>query len=524
MSSPSEDLDRLLAKMIDSELSAEERKDLNERLRRNPEDLEHASDFLILESLISNELRQDETGRILGHDIPLAATGHGGPEASPGKRSRSLTPLLAIAAIVLACVVAVPLLLKEHPAPVANPSDPSTAPVARMIQSFEASFGSGRPLEDGSISTGPLEILEGSIEIAFRSGPRLVIESPAQIEIMNDMTVSVLEGRIRARTPRDAAGFTITTPMARFESKGSEFGASIHTDRSTELHVFTGELQLTELSSGNKLDASEGFAREWRRSGSGKKVSEPDFQAFKSARAIANKRRHAYYRKLLQDPTILAFYDFQQDAVAPDTLVNRANPAKFDGAVDGADWIDGRFTDEGGLLFNGSEDRVTLRLPKQIDEVTMATWIRVDRFDTLFTTVLNSNGYDRNEHHWQILSDGSIRGGFNGVPDLPGERYRFNSANDIVRPGQWTHLAFTLNATSGVGRYYADGNYLGEGYFGAGIRPSFGLCHLGHWGGAYGWTTDRDLMGMMDEFLILQREMTHEEIKKLHRAGSPESW
>ena len=55
-----------------------------------------------------------------------------------------------------------------------------------------------------------------------------------------------MNGRIAAKVPRQATGFTVTSTLARIVDIGTEFSLKLEAEKSFELHVFEGlvELQL----------------------------------------------------------------------------------------------------------------------------------------------------------------------------------------------------------------------------------------------------------------------------------------
>lgn len=104
--------------------------------------------------------------------------------------------------------------------------------------------GVGTLLESGT----DLELIEGSVVITFASGAKVLLEGPTSLHLNSAMEVRLGRGRIAAKVPRQAVGFAVTSSLARFVDLGTAFSLSLRAEKSFELYVFEGlvELQLDE--------------------------------------------------------------------------------------------------------------------------------------------------------------------------------------------------------------------------------------------------------------------------------------
>jgi FecR-like protein/putative zinc finger protein len=105
-------------------------------------------------------------------------------------------------------------------------------------------LGVGSLLQDGE----EMKLVKGTALVTFSSGTRLLLEAPVALRLDSAMEVHLHYGRIAARVPTTARGFTITSPLAQFVDLGTAFTLNLVADKSFELHVFEGlvELQLDE--------------------------------------------------------------------------------------------------------------------------------------------------------------------------------------------------------------------------------------------------------------------------------------
>jgi ferric-dicitrate binding protein FerR (iron transport regulator) len=82
--------------------------------------------------------------------------------------------------------------------------------------------------------------------ITFASGVKLLVEGPTSLKLESASNVRLIDGRVAAKVPRHAVGFAVTSTLARVVDLGTQFSLSLHAEKSFDLHVFEGlvELQL----------------------------------------------------------------------------------------------------------------------------------------------------------------------------------------------------------------------------------------------------------------------------------------
>src|SRR5262249_13537994 len=101
-----------------------------------------------------------------------------------------------------------------------------------------------------------LKIDSGWLEIELNRGVKLSIEGPATWSIHDDNRATLSAGKLLARVPSQAVGFTIETPTAKIIDLGTEFGVQVDNHGTTDVQVFKGEIELqTNQPSSGKQNA-----------------------------------------------------------------------------------------------------------------------------------------------------------------------------------------------------------------------------------------------------------------------------
>ncbi|BCU77282.1 LamG-like jellyroll fold domain-containing protein [Luteolibacter sp. LG18] len=120
----------------------------------------------------------------------------------------------------------------------------SGAFVARITQASDAKWKSGQPLVGEWISTGIMELTEGSAQITFDSGASVRLQAPARLDVSSPNRARLELGKSIVDIPDQAGGFVIETPTGELRHRGSRFGVAVEEDGHAEVHVLAGEVEL----------------------------------------------------------------------------------------------------------------------------------------------------------------------------------------------------------------------------------------------------------------------------------------
>ncbi|VAX38340.1 hypothetical protein MNBD_PLANCTO02-2718 [hydrothermal vent metagenome] len=116
------------------------------------------------------------------------------------------------------------------------------------------------PIEkNGKIETGiQNELLEGSVDLLFSTGVKVMITAPATFQITGKNKMSLSRGMLLANvTTEEGKGFTVETPSGLVTDLGTIFGVEVDLSGTSSTQVFKGKVQLTS-SSGVKTALSAG--------------------------------------------------------------------------------------------------------------------------------------------------------------------------------------------------------------------------------------------------------------------------
>ena len=229
MNNPDKYIDALLDGVLDEEGCCE----LNEWIVASPENAEYFAELSHIHSRLHDWA---EAIGSCGVDDVVESVSQSVAFDSPKIRWQAK----AIAAAVVAALLAV-FLLNSDPAPVPG------GPVAELIESSGAKLvyhGRAMAAEEKVILSGDYQLVEGIASIGFESGVTLLIEAPAEFRVASSKLVELSSGRVSAHVPLEGIGFTIETPSADVVDYGTDFAVEVGKDRSSEVHVFEGEVKV----------------------------------------------------------------------------------------------------------------------------------------------------------------------------------------------------------------------------------------------------------------------------------------
>lgn len=111
---------------------------------------------------------------------------------------------------------------------------------------------SSRNQESGISPGEPLGITAGLVELQLTKGATLVIEGPADWKINGENSATLTRGKLVAKVPHQAIGFTLDTPQARIVDLGTEFGVAVDDEGAADVHVLRGRIDVQGNSRAGK--------------------------------------------------------------------------------------------------------------------------------------------------------------------------------------------------------------------------------------------------------------------------------
>jgi hypothetical protein len=433
----------------------------------------------------------------------------------------------------------------QHPgghAPGDADQETGDSTVAVLIQAPEAEWeDTGLPTRAGApLPPGWLRLKSGLARLEFYSGATVILEGPAELELISRMEAYCARGKLRVLVPPQAQGFTIGSPKLELVDRGTEFGLEVVGRDKTEVHVFQGKVDLfnTGLRQENGLQKALTTGQGLRLAGQdaphlirSNPTGFPTIQDLEG-RAQAQTRRlqeswTAASKLLRRDPSLVVYYPFQSEGPWGRTLRDEAGDRQqpHDGAIVGCSWVTGRWPGKQALEFKRVSDRVRLTVPGAFESITLAAWVRVDGLPNTNNSLMMSDRWPEGGLHWQIGENGTLILGVKARGKDPNGHYRAQQAFGPERFGQWAHLAVVYDRDAGQVTHYIDGRAVAEVPVQFDIPLQIGDAELGNWTptSSRSKVPIRFLTGCMDEFQVFSRALGEGDIERLYTQGRPSS-
>ena len=462
--------------------------------------------------------------------------------------------LQAAAIVVLAAVIAVLVVDRKQAVLIkVDPTDGSRTGDKRptLIQGQDFSDGAMAVLthavgvewegdlayaEGAALRPDTLKISQGLLQIEFFSGATVVVEGPAEFELIDPMKARCSLGRVRANVPHFARGFSVMSSDLQVVDLGTEFGFSASEDGSQELHVFDGEVTVQGGVVGNNPRHLMG--------GTAVRMHEDGMRFFDAAdeefadsqqiaslaSAAADEQRQQWLRyseELKANGDVLLYYSFDNQMAWSRRLSNdkKMVPDPLYGAIVGCRWAEGRWNGKAALEFKRSSDRVRISIPEKLNEVTLMAWVRIDGFDRKLNSLMLSDGWEPGGLHWQFTQEGALILGLRGEDGTPSASYTSNSVLGQQHLGQWLHLAVSYGGEGGEVVHYLNGRPIGRQQVKDHHEIEVPRGQLGNWSAGH-WppkteTDIRNLNGRMDEFLVFSAALPPSGVRDIFREGRP---
>lgn len=416
--------------------------------------------------------------------------------------------------------------------------------VAVLARSVDAEWAPPRAAHyTGEVlGAGQLQLKAGVIQIEFLRGARVVVEGPADLDLMADNALHLRLGRLQADVPGPAEGFSVRSGQFSVIGGVGAFGCVVSDQETAELHVFSGTSTWRPAagsSPSSPLPAGEGLGWE-----AGKPQSMPARRsAFLSEEELA-RRWAAQARQQMEAwrtssqtldarPDLLVHLDFEERRSGARTLVNRANhaPTGSGASLVGCDWVEGRWPGKGAVEFKQRSDRLWLSVPHGLEAATFLAWVRVDSLPNFTHALLTAEG-PGGKINWSLAHDGALSFGL----QVPGDgrgwlNHRSKTQVRSQQLGTWLCLVTVLGA-DGTVSHYINGEPAGSGQLAEWKGGRLGQCEIGNFATPVSGSTKssparpgpaaeppRNFLGRLDEFSIFSTALAPEEINRLHTAG-----
>ncbi|USI27434.1 LamG-like jellyroll fold domain-containing protein [Alteromonas macleodii] len=288
-----------------------------------------------------------------------------------------------------------------------------------------------------AFGAGELHLSEGYSELTLENGVVLVLEAPVSLTLNSPDRVTVSQGRLVARVPKNAIGFRIDTPSAEIVDLGTEFGVDVSQSGDSQVHVLEGEIKA-------RADRSQSFQH----------VKKDEALAFNLAdkiEQIANQPK-AFMRVLPGNSAVRPnFLHWSFDERESQLFASRGRgmsaksyPAKDESEFEPVMQINGVFGN--AIALNGEGNWLSTEYPGVANDNprTVSFWVKVPQdfsIDNAYGIV--SWGLQQNYASWQISPNPELSNGEIGRLRIGTYNAQVVGSTDL-RDGKWHHVAVVL--------------------------------------------------------------------------------
>ena len=412
--------------------------------------------------------------------------------------------------------------------------------VATLVRAPEAIWETRGQIERNSrLLPGRYRLSGGAAEIRFRSGARFIVEAPAEIELKDNNTARLLMGQASGFVPPEARGFTVITPLLKLVDLGTAFGLKVPPSGPAEAHVFEGEVSV-DTDVGGTRNLFRGEAVKVTESGFADIPSRPsDFlsaEALAARESAAAKKHLAAWRvvseRFSRDPATLVHFTCEGQERYDTTLRNDAVARHADAhtaMVIGATWAEGRWPGKGAISFREPGDRVRFEVPGRYKKLTLFASVCMESLPHEFNALLMTENHGIGDLRWQLFREGNLSIALRTSAASDDRRFETVKTKPIFSDamlGRWVTLATVIDTEAGTATHYVDGEVVEQGTFERKAEAQLNAMELGNWGiqlddPRWTWTKaaggaefyDRHFVGRIDQFALLARALTSEEIR-----------
>lgn len=498
--------DTLIQRYLEGTLSDADAEELHALLQEQPE-------------LGERLIQHFEMDAMLRATKPLVANNIIRPALLP-KRRFTFATVTSVAAMVACVTLTGSWMALSWPK---SAVEETTASVAVLTRGVNLDWESAAITPGTPLAPGWLKLRSGIAQIEFYQGARVLIEGPAELQLVSSGEATCTRGKLSAQVPPQAKGFRINTPKGTIVDLGTEFGLDVSA-ANAEVHVFKGEVELHQPAE-TMQSLKEGQAMTFAAKPQLLAANAAGFVSLSEIDTRSAMSQQLQFEKWLASSAALNAeaglrlrFDFQDEESSRALRNQAANGAGIaDGSIVGGAWTEGRWAWKRALEFRNVSDRVRLSVPGETKSLTMAMWVRVNGLDRAFNSLFMSEGWGERKIHWQITREGRIR---LGVAGGVGKGHQDCDTEVFFTPerfGRWTHLAVVFDPAAKEVRHYANGELLTRSALKDASPLKLGIAELGNWNDrrTKGGVAIRHLSGAMDEFALWDRVLSDAEIAVL---------
>lgn len=206
--------------------------------------------------LLEDELGWSADERAAGSALEQRVMRH--IQDAPRTRRIGVWKLAALAAAV--CLVGLLLLVppRGDRGTSRQPTSPPYVAVVIRLDGAEWETSDGSHASEGSpLRAGSHRLLTGRALLTLFNGVMLSVQGPADLNLLAVERVFCRQGKVRARVPAGADGFTVLAPGSAVVDFGTEFGLNVAADGKAQCMVFQGKAEVSLLNADGHMLRSQ---------------------------------------------------------------------------------------------------------------------------------------------------------------------------------------------------------------------------------------------------------------------------
>jgi hypothetical protein len=482
-----------------------------------------------VESSVESTLEDRVAGRL--DDVPR-----------PHRFSRRKWLYTAAAALIAVVSLAVFWVERRGPVHVAttrpSPKVDTTSGLAMVIELDRVVWeptGEAGPNEGDVLGASRLRLKGGRATISMLTGVMVVIEGPADIDLVSGDQIYCRRGKLRTRVPAGAEGFVVSAPGSAVIDMGTEFAMNLTTDGRMRGRVYKGEVEASVLSASGTPERSI-VLRESKdfeiNPGTGEIDTHDASERFVQASELATGALtlNAAYPRAVLDAHPWGYWRFQTmvgghvaNEVAGGPPLRSVGPVRLEGMAGGNSSVE---------FVNDSADQyLLLGSPwEPVDETGYAVelWFASTSIGQIALASLvvpaDSNHHSlllelTSRNRLTLFKPASVRFLHRLPPSRSGGDTTFSDPYYV--PYRWHHLVGQVSG--GRMQVFVDGEPTPPVRISHGKTPRSGQFLLGRLTTSSekdpGW--NRAFRGRMDEVALYDHPLTLDEIQRHYRLASP---
>ena len=383
-----------------------------------------------------------------------------------------------------------------------------------VLKDMKSSIHKGKILRNESL------ILEnGILEVLMDGGSTILLEAPAEMRLEDDNQIFLVQGKLTAKVPRPAIGFTVRTPSASVVDYGTEFGILVDQYANTEAHVLKGQVEMRLGSNIRVFDKALRLSANQAGRTSGQNLESIPSSVHQFTYAMPSP--FEYYARLLEPvmyfrvkgSAVDSFHDIMQNSGLSIELNNDAVSIS-----PGPDW--GGHTADCSLHFTGEDRGVCVKNVQSIRQhqqgaYTICFWICFDHIAEQIVYANHVSGPTEDSQYYRIVSmdkEGNLE---HSAYRNDRGKWRTVKSPLPLKPNTWYFVAIS-NAFRTTKNMYINGQYVADD---SAIQTTpLETYQTFEFGG------NRDSFagfeGSMGDVLLFSRVLSEKEIRSLYESAT----